>query len=307
MARYTGPSTKIARKFGEPIFGADRNETSYKVADALKAELGIEKFDDVIVATGKEFADALSGSYLAFVKNAPILLTNGQEENVEKLQEYIKENLRANGTVYILGGDSAVSLETEKLFVDYQVKRLFGQDRYVTNLHILEEAEVAGGEIVVSTGKEFADGLSASAVKRPVLLVKDTLSAEQRAFLENLSNVNFVLVGGDLAVSSKMEKELADFGEVKRIFGENRYETSVAIAEYFFQKVDVAVIASAKKHPDGLCGGVLAAAMNAPLLLTADDQTGVVADYIQTEEIKKGYVLGGTGTLGDTIISELFK
>ena len=25
MARYTGPRTKIARKFGEPIFGADRN------------------------------------------------------------------------------------------------------------------------------------------------------------------------------------------------------------------------------------------------------------------------------------------
>ena len=25
MARYTGPSTKIARKFGEPIFGADRH------------------------------------------------------------------------------------------------------------------------------------------------------------------------------------------------------------------------------------------------------------------------------------------
>lgn len=25
MARYTGPSTKIARKFGEPIFGSDRN------------------------------------------------------------------------------------------------------------------------------------------------------------------------------------------------------------------------------------------------------------------------------------------
>jgi hypothetical protein len=25
MARYTGPSTKIARKFGEPIFGPDRS------------------------------------------------------------------------------------------------------------------------------------------------------------------------------------------------------------------------------------------------------------------------------------------
>ena len=25
MARYTGPTTKIARKFGEPIFGSDKN------------------------------------------------------------------------------------------------------------------------------------------------------------------------------------------------------------------------------------------------------------------------------------------
>ena len=25
MARYTGPSTKIARKFGEPIFGSDKD------------------------------------------------------------------------------------------------------------------------------------------------------------------------------------------------------------------------------------------------------------------------------------------
>ena len=25
MARYTGPTTKIARKFGEPIFGADKD------------------------------------------------------------------------------------------------------------------------------------------------------------------------------------------------------------------------------------------------------------------------------------------
>lgn len=25
MARYTGPKTKIARKFGEPIYGPDKN------------------------------------------------------------------------------------------------------------------------------------------------------------------------------------------------------------------------------------------------------------------------------------------
>ena len=38
MARYTGPSTKIARKFGEPIFGPDRKgDIKHSNADISKA------------------------------------------------------------------------------------------------------------------------------------------------------------------------------------------------------------------------------------------------------------------------------
>ena len=41
MARYTGPTTKIARKFGEPIFGADKDfekTTTNKIKRAVEIE-----------------------------------------------------------------------------------------------------------------------------------------------------------------------------------------------------------------------------------------------------------------------------
>ena len=47
------------------VFGADRYTTAFKAADTLKAELGVSKLQNVIVASGTGFADALAGSYLA--------------------------------------------------------------------------------------------------------------------------------------------------------------------------------------------------------------------------------------------------
>ena len=60
------------------LAGANRWETSLKVADEMKANLGLEKFDAIIIASGNDFADALAGSYLSTVKNAPILLGWGK-------------------------------------------------------------------------------------------------------------------------------------------------------------------------------------------------------------------------------------
>ena len=38
-----------------------------------KKKLGVTKFDTVVIANGEDFADALSGSYLAGKKKAPML------------------------------------------------------------------------------------------------------------------------------------------------------------------------------------------------------------------------------------------
>ncbi|MBQ8857191.1 MAG: discoidin domain-containing protein, partial [Lachnospiraceae bacterium] len=136
------------------ISGTTRYETGYKVADALKEELGVEKFDAVVVATGKNFADALAGSYLAVQKNAPIILTNGKDDNVAALHAYIAENVAAGGKVYILGGDAAVP-ESVEAIDGYDVVRLSGKSRYETNLASLAEAGIEGTELIVATGKTF--------------------------------------------------------------------------------------------------------------------------------------------------------
>ena len=287
------------------IFGDTRYETGYKVAKVLKEELGIEKFEAVVVATGKNFADALAGSYLAVQKNAPIILTNGKSDNIAQLHEYIRTNVVSGGTVYILGGEAAVPNAVESVS-GYTIKRLSGSTRYDTNIEILKEAGITGDTLIVATGKSFADSLSASATKLPILLVRPgkTLNTEQKDILNGMKNI--YIIGGTGAVSESYANELMAYGEVERVYGASRYDTSVAVANTFFNNVDVAVVASGKNFPDGLCGGSLAAAMNAPLVLTADGKTTAAADYMQTKEIDAGYVLGGTGALGNHSVVSIF-
>ena len=287
------------------ISGTTRYETGYQVADTLKEVLGVDKFEAVVVATGKNFADALAGSYLAVQANAPIILTNGKDDNVAQLHEYIAANVVAGGKVYILGGEGAVPASVEAI-EGYDVVRLAGKSRYETNLAILAEAGVAGDEIIVATGKSFADSLSASAAKLPILLVKPgtALTDEAKAIAEGMNK--FYIIGGEGAVSADVAAELAAYGEVVRVSGKTRYETSVAVANTFFTDVEEAVVANGKNFPDGLCGGPLAAAMNAPLILTADGKTDAAADYVAAEAITSGFVLGGTGALADESVVDVF-
>lgn len=287
------------------ISGEDRYSTGYKVANMYKEELGVDKFDTVIVATGKNFADALAGSYLAAEKKAPILLTNGKSNNISELHKYIKANVNANGTIYILGGESAIPASVE-IISGYTIKRLAGKNRYDTNIKILEEVGIIGNEIIVATGKSFADSLSASATKLPILLVKpnDILNDAQKRILGNVSKI--YIVGGEGAVSKAYEKELKAYGEIERVEGKSRYETSVAIANEFFDDVNAVVLASGKTFPDGLCGGPFASIMGIPLILTTDKKASITSDYIRTEGIGLGYVLGGKSALEDETVVNIF-
>ena len=148
--------------------------------------------------------------------------------------------------------------------------------------------------------------MSASAAKLPILLVKPngTLNHAQKSILANMNKI--YIVGGDGAVSKAYEAELNNYGTVERVFGKSRYETSVAIANMFFGDVESVVVASGKNFPDGLCGGPLAAAMNAPLILTKDGGVEFAAEYVTDNGITSGYVLGGTGALSNQSVVDAF-
>ncbi len=289
------------------LAGDNRYETALLAAEQMKQALGIEKFDNIVVASGTDFADALSGSYLASEKQAPILLASNEDQVNDLVRDYINENLKGGGTVYILGGTKAIPKSFETGLEDQLIQRLAGANRFETNLLILEEAGVGDQSILVCTGTDFADSLSASATKMPILLVyKNELLEEQKYFVESLQGRDMYIIGGTGAVSKKLEDQLKKYGPVERIAGGNRLETSVLIAKEFFRNPESAVLAYAWGFADGLCGGPLAAAMNVPLILTMKNYEEQATEYMQSNAIRSSIVLGGEKLIPEASIGKIF-
>ncbi|MBQ1342134.1 MAG: cell wall-binding repeat-containing protein, partial [Erysipelotrichaceae bacterium] len=288
------------------VAGSNRFGTSFAISDTILMNSGNDKHDCVILANGDNFADALAGSYLAAVKGAPIIITRAAK--VSEVNAYIKSVLNKGGTIYVLGGTAAVPESSLAGLSGYDIKRLAGNNRYGTNLEILKEAGVEGDTILIATGINYADSLSASATGLPMLLVKglDSLNDDQKAFLKENKGKKFVVLGGVGAVSSNIENELKKYGEVERIAGDNRFATSVEIAEYFFKEATTAVLAYGSDFPDGLCGGPLAYQVGAPLILTRNDKTDIARPYTKVRNIINGYALGGTSVLPDATVRKLF-
>ena len=288
------------------IAGSNRVETSLRIASTLKQEMGVSGFSSMVVASALNFPDALTGSYLAAAKSAPILLTYDAVQDT--IVSYISANLASGGTVYILGGVTAVSSSFEHALRNQgiNVRRLAGNDRFGTNLAILNEVGVPRGQnILVCTAFGFADSLSASATGMPILLVGKTLTQEQRSFLSRAGG-SYTIIGGTGAVSAAVEKELRSYGSVNRLKGENRYQTSVLVAFRFFPAASDAVVAYAWNYPDGLCGGPLAYYLGAPLLLT-DSVDATAGAYAFEHRIQTGYVLGGDSLITDDAARRIFS
>jgi putative cell wall-binding protein len=90
------------------ISGANRFETSVN----LVKQLGL-KTDQVFVANGHGFADALTGSVLAAMKDAPLLLVN-QNSIPKETYKLVHEGRIDHYTV--LGGKGAVSEDVVDMF-----------------------------------------------------------------------------------------------------------------------------------------------------------------------------------------------
>ena len=293
------------------IYGNSRYETSFSIANEYKSVLEAEKFENIIVASGENFPDALAGSYLAAVKNAPIIMAkvkNGQLKNGAELKAYISENLADGGTVYVLGGNSAIPYTLDTELAGLPLTRLEGRSRYDTNLLILNTAGITGDTLLVCTGKGYADALSASASGLPILLVdgEGSLKDAQKEFLEQHGFSNIYILGGTQAVNAGFDSALAGYaGTVTRLAGSSRRATSVLVAETFFEHPTAAVIAYSDNFPDGLCGGPLAHALGAPVILTKSSASTVARTYMQQQGISDGYVLGGSGLVSDEVVNSI--
>ena len=231
--RDTDPDKRLA--------GPNRYATSQAVANDYMKGRAAGYFSSVVVASGDTFPDALAGSYLAATLDAPLLMVNSA--TVSNVAGYIRSHAYPSSTVYILGGTAAVPASFETLITSseygFKTVRLSGSNRYTTNISILDSCGACSDgrseDLIVCSGKDFADALSASSLGFPILLVGDTLLPEQLAFLQRGGIGNIYIAGGIGAVSPSIEEKIIEItGKTPvRLSGANRYETSAAIAEYF--------------------------------------------------------------------------
>ena len=296
------------------LAGDTRSDTARDTAEELKALLGVEKFDAIVYASGYNFPDALTGAYLANTLGAPILLYFSGESAMNL--QYIQENLAEDGTVYILGGVNVMPRFVERELQDAGIntERCSGLDRFETNIEILKEAGFNGGEtVLVCASYEFADSLSASATGMPVLLVHnsyDELRDVQIDYLDSLpEKCDFIIIGGPNAVNADLAEALAEYdtdGKVERVYGETRFETSIAVARKFFPDPNQVVLAYAWMFPDALCGSTIGYATGSPIILTSDTKVDQVVSYNQSNNIHYGYVVGGPVRLTDEVVCVAF-
>ena len=282
------------------LAGSDRYETAYAVAEQMKINKGESKFKNVVVASGDNYPDALSGNYLAFTKNAPMLLTNQYE--VDNTAEYIKNSIEPNGTVYILGQTSAVPASLEQKLQGINIKRIGGSDRFETNLLILKEARVHGEELIVCSGLNFPDAVSASAANRPILLADDKLSVSQKNYLSTIDPLKVYFIGGDKAVPKAVRDEFT--GNTVRLAGSDRFETSRLIAENLFPShQDRVILASGLNFPDALVGGAFNQDTRVPVLLVGPDFADAynAKKFVSDNGTKSLILLGGKLSISDEI------
>ena len=322
----------------ERLAGANRYETAMEVADQMKDSNG---FENIFVATGETYADALSATALANELDAPILLVNQYYEEVVKA--YIDANAADyDATVYIIGGTGAVSADFEDSLKRYNVdvERLAGANRYDTNLAILraynEETEVNWTEgmrhMLVASGQDYADALSASATGLPILLVGDVLTPAQRDFLRNelvaeFSGVtnyavkDYTIIGGTAAVSRNVMSELsgksyiADADRVTRLGGDDRYETNRRVVNTLMAdkkaSANYVFVASGDNFPDALAGGVLAAQNGCPIVLVNQYNTAIAKTLVNSVEKANpnGFgglvVVGGEGVISNELVQKI--
>ena len=292
------------------VYGSTRYETSLKAADEYKEQLGVDNFDSVIIACGTNYADALAGSYLSCVRKAPILLVDTGNDHINAVKDYIEENLKKGGTIYMLGGAAVVPDKAVSGLDGFFTRRLGGIDRYETNINILKEAAKFADEeteYLVASGTGFADSLSASATGKPIILVKNAIQDNQKSYLNSLKGKKFYIIGGTGAVNASVENALKGYGETARVWGSTRYETSANVAREFFDNPEAAVLAYGENFPDGLCGGSLANSMGGPLLLVANNRPVTApAEYAAENGVVYGAVLGGPALISDTNARTVF-
>jgi putative cell wall-binding protein len=289
------------------ISGDDRFETAVAVSKA--AHPG--PVGTVYLATGMDYADALTAAPAAVSRNAALLLTLGGS-----LPDPVAAELRrlAPKSVILVGGTGAldskmpdrVKAALKSVSPTVAVTRAGGQDRYET-ARILAAGMPASKTVYIATGNDYPDAMSASAPAAsngsPILLVNakaGLLDTDSVALVKSRGVTTAFLIGGDAVVPAAVATQLASLKiTVKRYGGHDRYATNAAVVKGVNGASATRVgVATGADYPDALTGAALAGQQKMPMFLSPATCLGRDAyDYLLNSQAGAVTLFGGTGVL----------
>lgn len=243
--------------------------TLQPIAPELNSTLEKKNGKFAVLASNKSFADSLAASSLSSNIDAPLLLTFPDWLSKDTINTLKKLNIT---DVIILGGTSAVPNKIEDSIKNngFNTIRFNGDNRYSTAVNINDYVAKENGEVIVVSGENFPDALAVSAFaarkKLPIVFVKkNSIPQSTKEFLEKYQFNKIHVIGGPNAIEEKVINELPNS---VRIHGNTRYDTTIAVNNYFKEtKSEGILVATGKNYPDALSGGLLAAKSNKSLIL----------------------------------------
>jgi putative cell wall-binding protein len=191
------------------IGGNNRYETNQKVVENLNVTTGTS----IVLASGNDFADALSVSSIAALKGYPVLLSDKDNLSANVIKDIT--NIQPTN-VYIIGGTGALSADIEAQIKNINGKinivRLGGKDRYETSIKIVDYFSLDTDTITTASGQDFPDALSGSLLaakkKSGILLIDNTDITRQKALLSKHSIKSVIVLGGEGVISSDTANSL---------------------------------------------------------------------------------------------------
>lgn len=293
---------------------------------ATSAEAALKGWPDgadaVILASGEDWADALSASPLSTTLDAPVLLT--PQASLTASTAAAIAALKPSRIV-VLGSEAAIASNVAGVarqaagIPASAVERIAGADRYATAALVAERVGLRpGAGVTIVAGTAFPDATSASAYSgmlgMPILLTRsDSIPGPTAAFLASHSEelTRAVAVGGPPVISTAVIGTLRKSLEVAWLYGPDRYQTNVAVLRRFWPTGRMTpVIATAVDFPDALTAGAYAASDGQPVVLCGNKYLAPKTRewvMVNSSRIPGFMMVGSTGVLSNVLEWELDK
>lgn len=301
------------------IYGNTSIDTSIQIARSgwekvqsseLKNNTNVTKSGKfAILANNTSFADALAITTLAKKLDSPVLLTRKSTITEDMIHTLSSLNVT---DVILVGGELAIHTSVEKKLRDVGIGtiRIRGGNRYETATEIARYSAVKKGEVIIADGRNYPDALSVSvyAASRgiPVLFVnKDSIPTATQSIMDTFNFSQIYIVGGKSAISENVEKKLKEKANVIRLSGATRYDTNLAIIDYFGDSQEGYYVATGADFKDALSGATLASKQNKSLVLV--QPVSIPKSTKEFLEKNKGdyRILGGKVAIHPSVVWEL--